>query len=247
MLTFAAKLLEHTANQLWQWAREPDFGVKSFADSILLTSQSICMPYQGIILGSTSNPREGFVFRAESCSRNCIKGTRCSHCASKIKSVVSKVRQSVESIVECSGKRATISNILRNLALVAMEICTIQDENRHLHCWLARVVLFNAIAKDGAIFPKGAEGDQIRKVIEIIDGLINKLLQLSVATVELELWKVHAEHISKICGNGKKCQGCQSYHPMHMNWAVAFLSCTSASTYNKVAKIMMLPNISTVY
>jgi hypothetical protein len=33
-----------------------------------------------------------------------------------------------------------------------------------------------------------------------------------------------------------------------MNWAVvAFLSCTSASTYNKVAKIMMLPNISTVY
>jgi hypothetical protein len=32
-----------------------------------------------------------------------------------------------------------------------------------------------------------------------------------------------------------------------MNWAIAFLPCTSASTYNKVAKIMMLPNISTVY
>ncbi len=34
---------------------------------------------------------------------------------------------------------------------------------------------------------------------------------------------------------------------MLMNWAIAFLSCTSASTYNKVAKIMMLLNISTVY
>jgi hypothetical protein len=34
---------------------------------------------------------------------------------------------------------------------------------------------------------------------------------------------------------------------MLMNWAITFLACTSASTYNEVAKIMMLPNISTVY
>ena len=35
---------------------------------------------------------------------------------------------------------------------------------------------------------------------------------------------------------------------MLMNWAFAFLAHTSASIYNKVAKIMiMLPNISTVY
>jgi len=32
-----------------------------------------------------------------------------------------------------------------------------------------------------------------------------------------------------------------------MNWEIAFLARTSASTYNEVAKIMMLPNISTVY
>jgi hypothetical protein len=32
-----------------------------------------------------------------------------------------------------------------------------------------------------------------------------------------------------------------------MNWVITFLACTAASTYNKVAKIMMLPNISTVY
>ena len=34
---------------------------------------------------------------------------------------------------------------------------------------------------------------------------------------------------------------------MIMNWAIAFLAHTSSSTYNEVAKIMMLPNISTVY
>jgi hypothetical protein len=96
--------------------------------------------------------------------------------------------------------------------------------------------------------PKGVEGNQIRKVIEIMDGPISKVLQSGgVATVELDLWRVHAEHISKVCGDGGKRQGCQAYHPMLMNWAIAFLACTSVSTYNKVAKIMMLPNISTVY
>ena len=34
---------------------------------------------------------------------------------------------------------------------------------------------------------------------------------------------------------------------MLMNWAIAFLACTSACTFNEVAKIKMLPNISTVY
>ena len=33
-LTFDAKSMEHTANQLWQWASEPDLGVKSFTKLI---------------------------------------------------------------------------------------------------------------------------------------------------------------------------------------------------------------------
>ena len=42
--------MQHTVNQLLQqWAKEPDLGVKSFASSILLTSQSICLPYQGMV------------------------------------------------------------------------------------------------------------------------------------------------------------------------------------------------------
>ena len=83
-LTFAAKSMEHTSNQLRQRASEPDLGVKSFAKSILSTLWSICVPYQVVLLDRTSNPREGFVFRAKSCSGNCSNGKRCSHCASKI-------------------------------------------------------------------------------------------------------------------------------------------------------------------
>jgi hypothetical protein len=43
--------------------------------------------------------------------------------------------------------------------LAAMEICMAQEEIRRLHCKLARVVLFDATEKDGAIFPEGTKGD----------------------------------------------------------------------------------------
>jgi hypothetical protein len=143
-LTFAAKSMEHTANQLRQWAKEPDLGVKSFADSILSKSRSICIPYQGVLLDRTSNPGEGFVFRAESCSGNCSNGKRCSHCASKI-NVGNKVRESVQAIVECAGKQASITKISSNPVLAAMEIRMAREEIRRLRCELARVVLFDAM------------------------------------------------------------------------------------------------------
>jgi hypothetical protein len=200
-----------------------------------------------VLLDRASNPWDGYVFRAESCSGNCSNGKRCSHCASKI-NVCNKVRESIESsIVDCVGKQASITKILSNPVLVAMEIRMAWEEIRRLHCELARVVLFDAMEKDGAIFPEVSEGNQIRKVVEIMDGPISKVLKSGVATVELELWRVHADHNKKVCGDGGKRQGRQTYHPMIMNWAIAFLAHTSSSTYNEVAKIMMLPNISTVY
>ncbi len=49
--------------------------------------------------------------------------------------------------------------------------------------------------------------------------------------------------------NGRKGQGQKGvkYHPLLMNWAIAFLAHTSARVYAEVAKIMMLPHISHVY
>jgi hypothetical protein len=57
-LTFAARLMQHTVNQLQQWAKEPDLGVKSFASSILLMSRSICLPYQGMVLDRMRDSHE---------------------------------------------------------------------------------------------------------------------------------------------------------------------------------------------
>ncbi len=110
--------------------------------------------------------------------------------------------------------------------------------------------LQEAIDKDGSVLLDGASGNRIRRAMGIMDGPVTKALQSSGGAPEaLELWHVHTEHISKVYKFGRKGRGQQNsaYHLMLMNWAIAFLAHTSASTYNEVAKIMMLPHIRTIY
>ena len=242
--TFAAKSLQYTADQLRRWAREPDFGLKSFAGSILSTSRSPCLPYQGVILDRAHNSCDGFVFRAV--SNTTEKRKHCEHCASNI-NVARKVCRSIDPIVEPAGKQASIQKISRNPDLAELEIRQIRDENRNLRRQLARVILMDAMEKDGAVFHDGAEGDRIRRVVDIIDEPISDAFRSNSATEGLEIWQIHSEHISKVSSDGKRKRGRQKYHPMLMHWAMAFLSRTSRRTYNEVAKIMMLPCIGTVY
>jgi hypothetical protein len=120
-----------------------------------------------------------------------------------------------------------------NPALAEMEICKVCEENRRLHHELARIVLQKAIDKDGAVLLDGASVDLIRRAVGIMDGPVTKALQSSGGAPEvLELWRVHTKHISKVYKFGRKGHGQQNftYHPMLMNWAIAFLARTSAST-----------------
>jgi hypothetical protein len=111
-LTFAARSMQHTANKLQQWVKEPNLGVKSFANSILLTSWNICLPYQGMVLDRTSNSCEGFVFRAESCSGICCGNSQhfgkgllqCSFCDLQVKKGSEKIRRSIKPSIGCVGK-----------------------------------------------------------------------------------------------------------------------------------------------
>ena len=154
-----------------------------------------------------SNSREGFVFRAESCSGICSgqPGLRCSFCDSQKKWGSEKIRQSIKPSTGCVGKRATIQKISMNPTMAGMEISKIHEENRRLRCELARMVLQEAIEKDGAVLSDGASGDQIRQAVGIMDGPVTEALQSGVAPAEvLELWHVHTEHISKVYRNGGK-------------------------------------------
>jgi hypothetical protein len=174
-LTFAVRSMQHTVNQLQRWAKEPNLGVKSFASSILSTSRSICLPYQGMILDRTSDSCKGFVFRAKSCNNQRFgSGLRCSFYVLQKKVGSEYIRQSNEPSTGCVGKYATIMKISMNPAMAAMEICMAWEEIRDLCRELARMVLQKAIDEDGAVLLDGAAGDQIRRAVGIMDGPVTK-------------------------------------------------------------------------
>jgi hypothetical protein len=82
-----------------------------------------------------------------------------------------------------------------------------------------------------------------------MDGTILHALVSGGGTVEAELWRMHAEHTNNVYKQGGKDRGFKklTYYPMILNWAIAFLMCTSARVYNNVAKVMMIPHISHIY
>jgi hypothetical protein len=105
------------------------------------------------------------------------------------------------------------------------------------------------IDENGAHLPDGVVGDEIRRAVGIMEGSIVTALQDGGAPEALELWQLHSNHITQMDKNGGKDQGWKrvKYHPLLMNWAIAFLARTSKRVYEEVAKVMMLPHISHVY
>ena len=83
----------------------------------------------------------------------------------------------------------------------------------------------------------------------ILWNTISTALENGGAPEGAEIWRLHAEHIRKVAENGGKGRGFKrtTYHPLLLNWAIAFLARTSANVYNEVAKVMMLPSISHVH
>jgi hypothetical protein len=96
-LAFAAKAYLHTARQLGEMARDPDTGLKRFANSALATSQDLCLlPYRGMNVERADGPRHGFVFQSQTCSGVCSSGKRRSDCASRMSTALRDIKRSIE-------------------------------------------------------------------------------------------------------------------------------------------------------
>jgi len=81
-----------------------------------------------------------------------------------------------------------------------------------------------------------------------MDPEISKALKEGGAEEEAELWELHKEHLDRVYENGGVSRNKKApVHPTLLNWAIAFLARTSASTYKEVARVMKLPNISYIY
>jgi hypothetical protein len=146
--------------------------------------------------------------------------------------------------------RATIRNIFMNPALTEAEIQWQRDKNNRLkQKIIAYQILLRELGKEGAEPPIDESAKQIHDAVNVMDGTILHALVSGGGTVEAELWQMHAEHINNVYKQGGKGRGFKkiTYHPMILNWAIAFLVRTSASVNNDVAKVMMLPHISHIY
>ena len=78
-----------------------------------------------MLLDRTSNPREEFDFRAESFVAENAATENVAANLLQINNMSLKVRESIEPIVECAGKQATIFNISRNQAWEVTVICMV--------------------------------------------------------------------------------------------------------------------------
>ena len=165
--------------------------------------------------------------------------------------MVIEIRNSIKpGILRRAGNRAMIQKIANNPILAATKIRMLHQEVRSLRSKIAQIVLSAEIDKHGSHLPGGAVDDEIRRGIGIMDGPITTALKDGGAPEALELWRLHCEHIGKVNengGKGGKGRKRVKYHPLLMNWAIAFLARTSGRVYAEVAEIMMLPHISHVY
>ena len=149
-----------------------------------------------------------------------------------------------------SWKNCNDQKNANNPILAATEIRTLREEVRSLRSQVARSVLSADLDRNGKLLPDRAGGSDIKQAIGIMDKSISSALQEGGTPEAFELWRVHSKHIMKVYENGGKGGEGQKrvkYHPLLMNWAIAFLARTSARVYAEVAKVMMLPHISHIY
>ena len=89
---------------------------------------------------------------------------------------------------------------------------------------------------------------QVRGAINAADAAVQSALSAGGAVEELELWRIHKEHLDCVAEKGGTTKGRSvRVHPTHLNWCIAFLARTSASVYEEVRRVMKLPTISYVY
>ena len=89
---------------------------------------------------------------------------------------------------------------------------------------------------------------QVRRAVNAADATVQSALLEGGAVEELELWRIHKEHLDRVSEKGGTTKGRSvRVHPTLLNWCIAFLARTSASVYEEVRRVMKLPSISYVY
>ena len=250
-LSFAARAMIGTGQTLLRFSAERDGGLRSFASSVLGTSRQMLFPQYGLVLQRAARPEDGFTFRCAGCS-GCTdpesRSTRCDSCrasSSNAKRYARKVHAPQPPAM--SHNKTNVRHIVFNPTNARLEIERLRREVKGLRRARAREVFRRDLAKNGRAVD-GAELTQVRGTINAADAAVQSALLAGGAVEELELWRIHKEHLDCVAEKGGTTKGRSvRVHPTLLNWCIAFLARTSASVYEEVRRVMKLPSISYVY
>ncbi|KAL9182387.1 hypothetical protein ACHAXT_013039 [Thalassiosira profunda] len=247
-LSMAGRMFVNTGHELLKMAAQPGGGMVAFANSCLAASRDLLMPYRGMELQRPESPEDGFVFSRVGCTGHCSEDEqRCDVCAAAQKVSRNYVQRSHNPQPERAHRKTRIEYIAGDPALASIEIRALRDREKELMREKARMVFVSDLNKHG-IHVTRTKLDQIRVAVDKMDSVITTALEEGGAQEELEVWRLHKQHLDQVHANGGKGRGKKAVvHPVLLNWAIAFLARTSASVYNEVAKVMQLPHISYIY
>jgi hypothetical protein len=131
---------------------------------------------------------------------------------------------------ERAGLQSSIRKISMKPSLVETEMHALLKEKHQL---VIKSIVDGEIAKNGVTAPNNDSTEWVQNAINIMDDTISSALEKGGAPMEAEIWRIHAERINKVYQQGGKGRDFKkiAYHPMIMNWAIAFLARTSSSIY----------------
>ena len=86
---------------------------------------------------------------------------------------------------------------------------------------------------------------QGRGAVNAVNAIVKNTLLESGTVEELELWRIHKEHLNHVSEKGStKKDRSVKVHLTLLNWCIAFLARTSASAYEEIHRMMKLPSNS---
>ena len=188
------------------------------------------LPHYGLMLQRALHPEDGFIFRTATCSGFTNPesfSTRCNSCrvsSNNAKQYARRVH---------SPQPPAMSHIDTNVRYIAndptnarLEIERLRREVKVLRRARARVVFQRDLAKNGRAVGR-AELERVRGAVNAADTLVQNALLEGGAVEELELWRVHKEHLDHVSEKGGVTKGRSvAVHPTLLNWCIAFLART---------------------
>ena len=168
--------------------------------------------------------------------------SRCKHCRPHIKKFYNTINRSSPPTTNHS-KYTNINVIAKNPVSADFEMRNIRNVNFNLRRKVTRIKNKERLERVGQTTCNEEDTNLINKIFLNADKNISTVIDSD--SKEIELWKIHYEHISSVKNtSGKNTR--TRFGSLPLNWAISLLAKTSHSIYEEISQVMQLPALSYV-